>query len=60
MSVGVVNSGTVTKVANGFTSILGAAKEDGVASLGSAEGKLIESNALSTGLGDTISTGLKD
>jgi hypothetical protein len=55
VSVGVVDCGAVSKVANRLTGILGAAEEDGVASLGSAQGELIESDAFTTGLGNTVS-----
>jgi hypothetical protein len=55
VSVGVVDCGAVSKVANRLTGILGAAEENGVASLGSAQGELIESDALTTGLGNTVS-----
>ncbi len=52
VGVWVVDRGSVTKVANWLTSILGATKKNSVISLWCAEGELIEGKALSTSLGN--------
>ena len=44
----------VTEMADGFTSVLGTAKEHGVGSLGWHKCQLVESHALSTGTGDGL------
>lgn len=58
MSVGVVNGGAVSEVTNCLTGILRATEEDSVATLGGTESELIESDALTTSLGDSGSVRL--
>lgn len=44
--------GTETEMLDGFTGVLGTAEDQSVAASGSTEGKLIESNGLTTGSED--------
>ena len=58
MSVGVVDGGAVAEVADRLAGVLGATKEHGVGSLGSAKSELVKGDVLATGLGDAGSDGV--
>lgn len=53
--VGVVDRGLVSEMADRLTGVLGTTEKHGVASLGGAKGKLIEGDALTTGLDNASS-----
>ena len=53
MSMRIVDGGAVSEVANGLAGVLGTTEEDSVASLGGAQGELIEGNALTASLGNS-------
>lgn len=57
MCVGVVDGSLVSEMAHSLTGILGAAEKHSVGSLGGAKGKLVEGDALTTGLDDAGSVG---